>query len=43
MRRMHIEGDINLFDVTYPNTAAGAASGGYMSDSVVTGNIFSGS
>jgi len=43
MRRVHVEGDLNLFAVDYPNTAAGYASGGYMADSVVTGTINAGS
>ena len=43
MRRVHVDGDINLFEVNFPHPEAGYASGGYMSDSVVTGNIFAGS
>jgi len=34
---------LNLFGVDFPNEAAGYASGGFMADSYVTGNIYAGS
>lgn len=42
LRRIIIEGDLDLFQYNYPEPAAGYASGGYMSDMTVTGNITSG-
>lgn len=42
LRRMIVEGDLDLFQYNYPEPAAGYASGGYMSDMTVTGNITSG-
>ena len=43
MRRVHVDRDIDLFAVDYPNWGAGYASGGYMADVEVTGNINAGS
>lgn len=42
MRRMQINGDLDLFKYDYGD-AAGFASGGYMGDVVVTGTVNSGS
>jgi len=43
MRRVQVEGDIEVFGYDAPNPGAGYASGGYMADSYVTGNINAGS
>lgn len=43
MRRISVEGDLNLFNYNPPWPGAGYASGGYMADVKVTGTIVSGS
>ncbi len=40
IRRLHVKGDLNLFDVwTSCNCGAGYASGGFLADSVVDGKV----
>ena len=43
MRRIAVDGDLNLFHYNPPNPGAGYASGGYMADTFVSGTIISGS
>lgn len=43
MRRMVIEGNVNLFAVNPGQWDAGYASGGFMSDVIITGTVSSGS
>jgi hypothetical protein len=43
MRRVEVEGNLNLFGVDAPNESAGYASGGFMANSKVSGNIYAGS
>ena len=42
LRRIIVDGNLDLFQYNYPEPAAGYASGGYMSEMTVTGNITSG-
>lgn len=43
MRRVQVDGDLNLFGVDFPNPDAGYASGGFMADVYATGNVNGGS
>lgn len=43
IRRIHVDGDLDLFQYLPPYPEAGFASGGYMSDCTVTGKVTSGS
>jgi hypothetical protein len=43
MRRVQVEGDLELFGVDYPNPNAGYASGGFLANSKVIGKINAGS
>lgn len=43
LRRILVEGDLDLFQYFPPWPMAGYASGGYMADSIVTGVVTSGS
>ena len=43
MRRIEVDGDLQVFQYNYPNPAAGYASGGFMADMKVTGTYTPGS
>lgn len=43
LRRVVVEGNLNLFQVNYPNPDAGYSSGGFMADCVVKGTVASAS
>jgi hypothetical protein len=43
MRRIEVDGDLQVFQYNYPNPGAGYASGGFMADMKVTGTYTPGS
>ena len=43
LRRIQVNGKLQLFQYNAPNPAAGYASGGFIADMNITGNIESGS